>query len=249
MPEVRWQRCSRGECAGEQNGAFDAGAEGELHQAESEEGEMSALTKGQKLEFVGPNGLARRAFNLEGARARGQRQDHLTPALSPRGGEGETVSTLTGIFAIGRFPSLQDALNALAANGSEACFTTWRHEQVKLAVGKNGLRLCSQLDYQGLRRHFLHLLGEDGQALKADLRHQSEPTRQARAVLAKALQRWGFHSSYAEAICRNQYKVELDDATPKQIWQIVYTVNKRGAKRKREALSSAANMQKEEVAA
>lgn len=178
---------------------------------------MSALNNRQKWVLVD---MARRAFNLAGAQARGMRREAR--------GEHE------GSFCVGRNDTLQDALNALAANGSEGCFETWRHEQVKLACGKNGLRLCSQLDYKAVEAHFQHLLGEDGRAFVADQRHQTEAVRQARHKLNEALERNGFHVSYAEVICRKQFKVELDGAAAQQLWKIVYTVNKRGAARRRQ---------------
>ena len=195
---------------------------------------MSALTNKQKFVLAQ---MARRAFNLEGAKMRGR---HLTPALSPRGGEGETVSASAGVFCGGRHETLQEALRALAANGgSDGCFETWRHEpQVKLACGKNGLRLCSQLDYKAVERHFQQLLGEDGRAFKADQRWQSEPRRQAESILVKACARHGFHLSYADAICRSVHGMSLDDAETPVIWKVIYTVNNRGGKRKRAALAA-----------
>lgn len=109
----------------------------------------------------------------------------------------------------------------------------YRREQVAAAVGKDGLRCCTQLDYARLMAHALHLVGEDGAALEWHLRAETEPKRQAEAVLQRELGRAGLKLEYASAICRRQYRCEIADASPKQIWGLVYTVRNRGAAKSR----------------
>lgn len=172
---------------------------------------MSALSKTQKFHLVQ---LAQRAFNLAGAKARGA---------------GLGASGLTP----GACDDLQSSLAALAANGSAACFTSWRHEHVGLAVKKAGLRLCDQLDYNPLVSYFNHLLGEDGKALNAALKANTEAVRQFAHLIQAACRRWDFHLGYAEKICRDKFQKSLDEADEPQLRQVLYTLNNRGAARKR----------------
>jgi hypothetical protein len=178
---------------------------------------MSALSNKQKWIL---SAMAERAFRLIGAKVRG----------SFRTGTGDEAK---GPFAAGQFATLQETLDALAANGSAACLETWRHEQVRLAVGKGGLRLCDQLDYSKVEAHFQALLGEDGKALKADVRSASESRRQMEYNVDAACQRWGFQLSYAEAICRAAHHVSLQEADARTLRMVLYTINNRGAARRR----------------
>lgn len=104
----------------------------------------------------------------------------------------------------------------------------WRHQQVAAACGKLGLRCCGQDDYKRIEAHFLELLGEHGRAMKAHVAAETEPRRQAEAVLVRELERFGLRMGYAEAICQRQYKCGLFDASEGQLWKLVYTVRNRG---------------------
>jgi hypothetical protein len=182
---------------------------------------MSELSRKQKREL---SQKFERAFRLEAARLRGA---------------GRVAAE--GNFTAGSYATLQEALEAMCLNGSNACLETWRHEQVAIACGKHGLRLCSQQDYNPVLAHVEKLLGEDGKSFKADVRGggEAEARRQARHNIAAALRRWGLHPNYAEAICRNVHKVELDDATSAVLMRVLYTINNRGAKKTRETRSNA----------
>jgi hypothetical protein len=114
-----------------------------------------------------------------------------------------------------------------------ADFDEWRHEQVANAVGKAGLRCCSQIDYKAVESHFLDMTGRSGRAMTALVQHQSEPRRQAEAVLLRELAAAGQHINYANAICRSQFKCGLFDASEKQIWCLVYTVRNRASGKRR----------------
>ena len=142
---------------------------------------MSPLTNQQKAYLAQ---LARRAWNLACARARGRREP--TPDFDP-----------------------------------------WRHEQIARACHKHGLTCADQGDYKLIEAHFLDLLGHHAQAFEANLRAATEPKRQAHAVLLKNLQAFRLHISYAEHICRCQSKCELIDATPHQLWRVIYTIRNR----------------------
>lgn len=118
---------------------------------------------------------------------------------------------------------------------------TWRHEEVIRAVGKHGLRCCSQDDYADLKGHFLDRLGAYGAAFDARLRAATQKRRQAEAVLVRELQKAGLHLNYANSICQRQYRCTLFDATERQIWNLVYTIRNRAAqKRAAQPLSQAA---------
>lgn len=116
----------------------------------------------------------------------------------------------------------------------------FRHAEVTRATGKAGLRCCSQDDYKRVEAHLLWLLGEDGQALNAHLRAETEPRRQAEAVLRRECQRFGLELGYAEAICRQQNKgLNLADVSERRIWNLVFTIRNRGnAKLKKERMAA-----------
>ena len=163
--------------------------------------------------------LARSAFNLVGAKLRGKAEPSPYPPLTAH-------RSLSG-------GSLQDDLDALARNGSNACFETWRHEQISLACGKHGLRLCSQDDYKTVEAHFQKLLGRDDQAFKAYLREESNPQRVWLHNIKAACAKWGFELGYAETLCRRIHRVALADAPPDVLRKILFTLNNRGQSRKR----------------
>lgn len=102
-----------------------------------------------------------------------------------------------------------------------------RREQL-VACGRSSLRACTQDDFAPLMAHLYKLLGEDGLAFKWLIKAQTQPARLARVKLNEALTEFGFHESYAAAICRRQYKCELDDATDRQLWKLMYTIRNRG---------------------
>ena len=111
----------------------------------------------------------------------------------------------------------------------------FRHDQVASACGKHGLRCCSQDDYKRVEAHFLDLLGETARAFDAHLRAETEPRRQAEAVLVRECARFGLALGYAAAICSRQFRCDLADATTQQVWNLVYTIRNRGAARARQA--------------
>jgi hypothetical protein len=105
----------------------------------------------------------------------------------------------------------------------------FRHAQVDAAVGKGGLTQCVQEDYKAVLARFLQLKGEDGHAFKAHVAHQSEPARLAMWKLKQSCAERGLPLSYPAAICRRQYRCELEQASAQQLWQLCYTVRSRRA--------------------
>ena len=152
----------------------------------------SPLTKDQKQTLAM---LARRAFDVEGAKARGRGEQW---------------------------------------NGDSAHFEEWRHEHVAKACGKVGLRCCTQLDYRAVRGHFNDLLGNTRAAFEDNYAAQTEPLRQAQAVLVRELKVAGLSINYAIAIAQRQYRCTLDDLNRNQVWSLIYTIRNRAAAKRRQ---------------
>lgn len=113
---------------------------------------------------------------------------------------------------------------------SAVAFKAWRHEEVAKACGKAGLRCCSQLDYKAVEAHFLNLLpGQAGQAFNAQVKSHTEAERQQQWLIVAACERWGYHLSFAEALCQAIHKKPLADADARILRLVLITVNKRGA--------------------
>lgn len=109
---------------------------------------------------------------------------------------------------------------------SAKAIAQWRHDQVVIAVAKVGLRCCSQEDYSAVKAHFLHLLGEDGRAMRALVRSQSEERRQAEWKITEACKALGRHIHYADSICRRMFHgTALLDASVEQLWKLLYSLN------------------------
>jgi hypothetical protein len=120
---------------------------------------------------------------------------------------------------------------ALLAVNSEMSATAveaaWRHVQQGQAVGIQSLRMCTQDHFGRLKAHFLKLAGEDEAATRAIVRDQDNGRRIAFFKLEQNLRERGLEMSYAGAICRNQFKCSLAEATEQQLWKLVYTVRNR----------------------
>ena len=164
---------------------------------------MSApLTNSQKRYL---SQLSDRAFNHLAALARGRGESFPASSPSPLNGEragvrGEAIS-----------------LSALRSQ--------FRHAEVAKACSKLGLRCCSQDDYGAVKAHFLHLLGEDGRALKAHVHAASNGRRQVEWKITQTLGRLGKGMAYAEGICRRMYHgTALMDASDKQLWKLFYAL-------------------------
>lgn len=120
-----------------------------------------------------------------------------------------------------------------------ANLAAFRHGEVAKACGKLGLRCCSQDDFALVKAHFLHLLGEDGRALKAHVHGVNNDERIAEWKLMEAIKdaaAVGIDRRYAEAICKRQYGCTIIEASAKQKWNLMFTIKNRArAKRKGQA--------------
>ena len=113
---------------------------------------------------------------------------------------------------------------------------TWRHERVAEAVGKPGLRACGQEDFKTIEGHFLHLLGQDGQAVESHFQAATEPRRVAEFKVIQACEKWGFSLNYADAICRRQnHGTGMQDVDDKTLYHLMFTIINRGRSRARKA--------------
>ena len=102
--------------------------------------------------------------------------------------------------------------------------TAWRHCQVIKATGRHGLRCCTQDDYGPLKAHFLNLLGEPGQALRADLRQLTNPMRVILWKIRRRCQDYGIGLDKAEGICRQMtHGLSLHQVeTEATLWNIYF---------------------------
>jgi hypothetical protein len=125
----------------------------------------------------------------------------------------------------------------------------WRHEQAKLATaspGTEGRRISEarNSDFKRIESHFLNLLGQAGAAMASEMQHGTNDVQMAMTKLQEQCALKGLQMSYPAAICRNQYKCALSDATAKQLWQLVFTVRNRKTKGGTEATGSQAHSKK-----
>lgn len=103
----------------------------------------------------------------------------------------------------------------------------WRREQQVKACGIDSLTAVTQAHWPALEAHFLDLQGESGRAFTRLLQPELKAQRLARFKLTAALKERGLAEGYAAAICRMQYKCDLDAATARQLWRLVFTIRNR----------------------
>lgn len=127
----------------------------------------------------------------------------------------------------------QLAAEAWRAGGRVGSAEEYRHEAVVAACRKNGLRCCGQEDYKAVEAVLLDRLGRHGAAFEAQLRQATHGLRTAQAVLIRECEKAEVRLSYAASICRNQFRCDLDDASERQVWSLVYTVRNRAAGRRK----------------
>lgn len=128
----------------------------------------------------------------------------------------------------------RDAWMIAVERGEERDFNTWRHDEVQAECNKRGLTCCNQDDYAPLQARWHAALGEEDKARYWRERAFTEPLRVARVKLQQALAAAGLAPAYAETICRAECKCGLDEATRKQLWRLVYTINNRAKAQHRE---------------
>ena len=110
----------------------------------------------------------------------------------------------------------------------------WRREHQQKACGFDSLTLCQREHLPALEAHFLDLQGESGQAFRKLMHPEMSEQRKALGVLRANLRAFGLMEGYAAVICRSRCKCELDQASVKQLWHVIFTVRK-NQQRKRKA--------------
>ena len=108
-----------------------------------------------------------------------------------------------------------------------ACFEAWRHVEQGKACGVQSLRAATQAHYGRLLAHFQALGGNPVAAARTATRDADNDRRIARYKLDQALAERGLAAEYASAICRQQFRRTLAEATAKQLWCLVFTVRNR----------------------
>jgi len=118
----------------------------------------------------------------------------------------------------------------------------FRHEQVRIACSKEGLRCCTQEDYQLVRARLLGLLGRPREAQHATLRAATEPLRIAQAVLRRELRQAesiGITDGFAAHICASKYKCSLGELSARQTWSIIFDVRRSVSARRKKQCAEA----------
>ena len=124
---------------------------------------------------------------------------------------------------------------------NEQSYAEWRHAEQLEACGKASLTECRQVDYLPIVAHFKILLGETPSAF-TDLMRSGQVNEDQRLALFMLAENCEERSTpdkplhfpqYPAAIAWRQYNCKLLSCTPDQLWNLVYTIRNRGAKRRR----------------
>ena len=126
-----------------------------------------------------------------------------------------------------RWPGRENFERANDGLSKTEIFNSWRHVEQGNAVGIQSLLECTQAHYGRLVAHFQAMLGNTAAATRTLARDADNDRRIARYKLDEALRERGLREEYAAAICRRQYRCELADANPQQVWRLVYTIRNR----------------------
>lgn len=132
-----------------------------------------------------------------------------------------------------------DVQHAAGLTGDD--MDAWRHEQVKIACGKDGLREANQTHYRAILAHFQRLAGQEEKSRQtwsktgrvtgsAEVHDTHENREVARAIIRDLVA--GSHGAisepYVEAICRNKFEGrDLLHLTASELQQMVMTVRAR----------------------
>lgn len=117
----------------------------------------------------------------------------------------------------------------------------WRHTKQIEAVGISSLTSCDQRHYNRLLTMFAHLAGRSADAFRSSMLDdapgqpagESESLRQALWHLKTNCEEYGFaYPAWPLAIARDKFRARaLEDLSPKQVWQLVFSVRTRGRKK------------------
>ena len=148
-------------------------------------------------------------------------------------------------------PDLPDCLRMSQAEA----FDFWRHTQVKLSCGAEGLRACAQADFRLVRARFLRVLGHDWAADRDQAAALTDNTRRALWALERECDRargvLGNPEAYAAAIARSKFRqADVEALAPNQLWQLVFHIRAAVQRRRRPvAAVSDRRLRRSEIAA
>jgi hypothetical protein len=116
-------------------------------------------------------------------------------------------------------------------------FDVWRHdEQAKVDGGKHHLTAAQNHNFPLLMAHFAELAGQHDVADRWLRRTVGNDRRQAMAKLMRELYLAADviekPREYAESICRCKCKCGIEEASPKQLWSLVFDVRRAAQKRR-----------------
>ena len=120
------------------------------------------------------------------------------------------------------------AAQAYAAQGITPAVTLpeWRRDTAILACGHR-ISQATKAHWADLKAAFQDLSGRPEKAFHTLMREGDNKRRVALHKLSQALKDKGLNPSYAQAICRSQFKCQIEDASAKQIWCLFFTISHR----------------------
>lgn len=120
------------------------------------------------------------------------------------------------------------AAQAYAAQGLSPAVTLaeWRRDTAIRACGCR-ISQATQAHWADLKSAFQDLSGHPEKAFHTLMREGDNKRRVALYKLTQALKSKGLNPSYAQAICRAQFKCQIEDASAKQIWCLFFTISRR----------------------
>lgn len=126
----------------------------------------------------------------------------------------------------GRLSMLAATAYAAQGIGPADALAEWRRDT---AIRACGMRIseATQANWADLKSAFLDLAGKPEKSFACQMREGDNKRRIALHKLAAALAEKGLQPSYAQAICRNQFKVPLEEANAKQVWCLFFTIKNR----------------------
>jgi len=150
-----------------------------------------------------------------------QKQSTRVPTFKVKGGISDRQKAVICLWA--------GKAAAVAGVTGYKAVEEWRRAEQKKAFGLESLTDAYQADYPKIKAHFESLAKESGRALNTHFRAAFNGKRQYRWLLDKALAEAGLQTGYAAAICRTQFKCDLDEASETQLKMLLFTVRNRGA--------------------
>jgi hypothetical protein len=124
----------------------------------------------------------------------------------------------------------------------------WRRTKQIEEVGLSSLTACDQRHYNALVTVFAHLAGRSADAFRSSMREdapgqpagEAESIRQALWQLKCNCERFDYaYPQWPLSIARDKFRVHaLEELSPKQLWQVVFTVRTRGFAKLRKGVAA-----------